>query len=226
MNKIRQNIEQIRKTIPSHVKLIAVSKTKPVSAVLEAMNTGQNAFGENKVQELVTKATEINRTLEWHMIGHLQTNKVKQLLPHVYLIHSVESLKLAQEINKEASKIGKIIPCLLQIHIAKEETKFGFSAEELQAMLQMPDFRSLKNIEIHGLMGMATFTDDMNTVRKEFASLRKLFDTIKTDFFNNQPFFKELSMGMSDDYRIAIDEGSTMVRIGSLIFGERTKIQK
>jgi hypothetical protein len=160
------------------------------------------------------------------MIGHLQTNKVKQLLPHVYLIHSVESLKLAQEINKEASKIGKIIPCLLQIHIAKEETKFGFSAEELQAMLQMPDFRSLKNIEIHGLMGMATFTDDMNTVRKEFASLRKLFDTIKTDFFNNQPFFKELSMGMSDDYRIAIDEGSTMVRIGSLIFGERTKIQK
>lgn len=226
MNKIRQNIEQIRKTIPSHVKLIAVSKTKPVSAVLEAMNTGQNAFGENKVQELVTKATEINRTLEWHMIGHLQTNKVKQLLPHVHLIHSVESLKLAQEINKEASKIGKIIPCLLQIHIAKEETKFGFSAEELQAMLQMPDFRSLKNIEIHGLMGMATFTDDMNTVRKEFASLRKLFDTIKTDFFNNQPFFKELSMGMSDDYRIAIDEGSTMVRIGSLIFGERTKIQK
>ncbi len=221
MNVIQQNIEYIRQSIPTGVTLVAVSKTKPVADIKEAMKAGQQIFGENKVQELVVKAKEINEPVKWHMIGHLQTNKVKLLLPHVHLIHSVESFKLARVINAEAEKIGKIIPCLLQIHIAQEETKFGFSEEEVLSMLQLPEFYSLKNIEVHGLMGMATYTDEMSVVRKEFAFLRMLFEKLKTNYFRDNPWFKELSMGMSNDYRIAIDEGTTMIRIGSLIFGER-----
>ena len=164
MNHIKQNIEKIKSIIPAQVKLIAVSKTKPVSDIEEAINAGQYIFGENKVQELVTKAGVIDKKAEWHMIGHLQTNKVKQLLSAVHLIHSVDSFKLAKEIDKEAQKINKMIPCLLQLYIAKEDTKFGFAEDELLAMLQMPEFYQLKNIEIHGLMGIASFTDNKKVI--------------------------------------------------------------
>ncbi|MGQ9845986.1 MAG: YggS family pyridoxal phosphate-dependent enzyme [Bacteroidales bacterium] len=221
MNSIKQNIEQIRNIIPSHVKLIAVSKTKPISDIEEAMKAGQFIFGENRVQELVSKAAVIDKKAEWHMIGHLQTNKVKQLLPMVHLIHSVDSFKLAQVIDKEAQKNNKVVCCLLQMHIAKEETKFGFSEEELLTMLQMPNFYQLKNIKICGLMGIATFTDNKKVIEAEFSKLRKLFERIKNDFFKEASYFKELSMGMSNDFQIAIAQGSTMIRIGSLIFGER-----
>jgi len=221
MNHIKQNIEQIKSIIPAQVKLIAVSKTKPVSDIEEAINAGQYIFGENKVQELVTKAGVIDKKAEWHMIGHLQTNKVKQLLSAVHLIHSVDSFKLAKEIDKEAQKINKMIPCLLQLYIAKEDTKFGFAEDELLAMLQMPEFYQLKNIEIHGLMGIASFTDNKKVIEEEFSKLRKMFERLKKEYFSENNTFKELSMGMSNDFQIAIEQGSTMIRIGSLIFGER-----
>ncbi|NMD01243.1 MAG: YggS family pyridoxal phosphate-dependent enzyme [Bacteroidales bacterium] len=221
MNHIKQNIEQIKSIIPAQVKLIAVSKTKPVSDIEEAINAGQYIFGENKVQELVTKAGVIDKKAEWHMIGHLQTNKVKQLLSAVHLIHSVDSFKLAKEIDKEAQKINKMIPCLLQLYIAKEDTKFGFAEDELLAMLQMPEFYQLKNIEIHGLMGIASFTDNKKVIEEEFSKLRKMFERLKKEYFSENNIFKELSMGMSNDFQIAIEQGSTMIRIGSLIFGER-----
>jgi len=221
MNHIKQNIEQIKSIIPAQVKLIAVSKTKPVSDIEEAINAGQYIFGENKVQELVTKAGVIDKKAEWHMIGHLQTNKVKQLLSAVHLIHSVDSFKLAKEIDKEAQKINKMIPCLLQLYIAKEDTKFGFAEDELLAMLQMPEFYQLKNIEIHGLMGIASFTDNKKVIEEEFSKLRKMFERLKKEYFSENNIFKELSMGMSNDFQFAIEQGSTMIRIGSLIFGER-----
>ncbi|HOU98720.1 MAG TPA: YggS family pyridoxal phosphate-dependent enzyme [Bacteroidales bacterium] len=221
MNHIKQNIEKIKSIIPAQVKLIAVSKTKPVSDIEEAINAGQYIFGENKVQELVTKAGVIDKKAEWHMIGHLQTNKVKQLLSAVHLIHSVDSFKLAKEIDKEAQKINKMIPCLLQLYIAKEDTKFGFAEDELLAMLQMPEFYQLKNIEIHGLMGIASFTDNKKVIEEEFSKLRKMFERLKKEYFSENNTFKELSMGMSNDFQIAIEQGSTMIRIGSLIFGER-----
>ena len=221
MNHIKQNIEKIKSIIPAQVKLIAVSKTKPVSDIEEAINAGQYIFGENKVQELVTKAGVIDKKAEWHMIGHLQTNKVKQLLSAVHLIHSVDSFKLAKEIDKEAQKINKMIPCLLQLYIAKEDTKFGFAEDELLAMLQMPEFYQLKNIEIHGLMGIASFTDNKKVIEEEFSKLRKMFERLKKEYFSENNIFKELSMGMSNDFQIAIEQGSTMIRIGSLIFGER-----
>ena len=221
MNHIKQNIEQIKSIIPAQVKLIAVSKTKPVSDIEEAINAGQYIFGENKVQELVTKAGVIDKKAEWHMIGHLQTNKVKQLLSAVHLIHSVDSFKLAKEIDKEAQKINKMIPCLLQLYIAKEDTKFGFAEDELLAMLQMPEFYQLKNIQIHGLMGIASFTDNKKVIEEEFSKLRKMFERLKKEYFSENNIFKELSMGMSNDFQFAIEQGSTMIRIGSLIFGER-----
>jgi len=227
MPTIQQNIEQIRKEIPSNVKIIAVSKTKPIEAINEAIEAGQFYFGENKVQELVLKAQTIHHAnIEWHMIGHLQTNKVKLLLPHVTLIHSVDSLKLAQEINKEAQKLNKIITCLLQIYIAKEDTKFGLSELELFKMLQSADFQMLKNIHIIGLMGIASNTNDHKIIENEFKNLRKLFDQLKQTYFASNDDFKELSMGMSGDYKIAIEQGSTMVRIGSAIFGERNYAKK
>lgn len=221
MNHIKHNIERIKNIIPSHVKLIAVSKTKSISEIEEALAAGQHIFGENKVQELVSKAAVIDKKAEWHMIGHLQTNKVKRLLPMVHLIHSVDSFKLAQEIDKEARKINKVISCLLQIHIAKEETKFGFSEEELLTLLQMPNFYQLKNIKICGLMGIATYTNDKQVIEAEFSMLRKWFERIKNEYFKEVSYFNELSMGMSNDFQIAIAQGSTMIRIGSLIFGER-----
>lgn len=221
MNHIKQNIEQIKNSLPNYVKLIAVSKTKPIADIEQAIAAGHYIFGENKVQELVSKAAIIDKKAEWHMIGHLQTNKVKQLLPMVHLIHSVDSFKLAQVIDKEAQKNNKVVSCLLQMHIAKEETKFGFSEKELLTMLQMPDFYQLKNIKICGLMGIATYTDNKQVIEAEFSMLRKWFERIKNEYFKEVSYFNELSMGMSNDFQIAIEQGSTMIRIGSLIFGER-----
>lgn len=226
MNHIEQNVKELLKIVPPHVTIVAVSKTHPSSAVEAAYHAGIRIFGENKVQELVSKATSVNVPAEWHMIGHLQTNKVKILLPHVSLIHSVDSLKLAKEINKEAQKLNKTIPCLLQVHIAQEETKFGFDENELFDFLENPDRNALTHLRICGLMGMATFTDNKQQIRNEFKRLKNLFDTIKRSFFQNDTYFKELSMGMTSDFEIAIEEGSTMIRVGSFIFGQRNYVNK
>jgi len=192
--------------------------------LMEAYVHGQRAFGENKVQEMARKYEALPKDIDWHFIGHLQTNKVKYLAPFVHLIHSVDSFKLLKTIDSEAKKVNRIIPCLLQFHIAEEETKFGFSMEEAVDMLNSEAFKSLEYIRISGLMGMATYTDNEEQIRKEFACLRSYFDQLKTTYFNSQADFKEISMGMSGDYLLAIDEGSTIVRIGSTIFGERNYI--
>lgn len=219
---IAETITLLKNQIPSHVKLVAVSKTKPNDMILEAYNCGQRVFGENKVQEMVQKAESLPRDIEWHMIGHLQSNKVKYIAPFVSLIHGVDSFKLLQIINKEACKAGRVIPCLLQVHIASEETKFGFSESELVETVSHPDFKSLQGVEIKGLMGMASFTEDQALIKHEFSTLKSIFDRIKYHYFANNDSFCELSMGMSGDYHIAIEQGSTMVRIGSTIFGERS----
>lgn len=218
---IAKNIDQIRASLPDNVLLVAVSKTMPANLLLEAYNHGQRAFGENKVQEMVWKYEELPRDIEWHFIGHLQTNKVKYIAPFVHLIHSVDSFRLLKTINSEAKKTGRTIPCLLQFYIAEEETKFGFSMEEATEMLRSDEFKRFENIRVSGVMGMATFTDDENQVRKEFASLKNCFESLKADFFAQNTDFKEISMGMSGDYLTAVEEGSTIVRIGSTIFGER-----
>lgn len=219
---IPEQLEKIKNELPQHVKLIAVSKTHPVSVIMEAYNAGHKIFGENRVQELISKYDEMPKDIDWHLIGHLQTNKVKYIAPFVSLIHSVDSLKLLSVIDKEAQKCNRVIDCLLQVYIASEETKFGLSADELHELLQNPEFKQLQNVRVCGLMGMATFTDNMEQVRMEFRFLKKLFNEVKQTYFQNQSWFKELSMGMSSDYRIAIEEGSTMVRIGSNIFGHRS----
>lgn len=218
---IKQNIEKIRNSIPAHVKLVAVSKKKPISVIEETWETGQRLFGENRVQELIEKNSNLKLPVEWHMIGHLQTNKVKFIAPFVSLIQSVDSFKLLQEINKEALKNNRIIPCLLQIYIANEESKFGFSEEELYEMLESKEFYQLKGVKISGLMGMATYTDNTNQVRSEFRLLNNIFYTVRKEFFFSNPDFCEKSMGMSGDYKMAIDEGSTMIRLGSILFGDR-----
>lgn len=204
------------------VTLVAVSKTKSVEDILELYNLGHRDFGENYVQELVSKAAQLPDDIRWHYIGHLQSNKVKLIVPFVQLIHGVDSLKLLKEINKEAAKINKIINCLLQIHIAQEETKFGMNEEELNDLLSKVSVERLPNIRIRGLMGMASFITDLDQIRKEFHYLKGLFDVQKS-FSIQSNDFDILSMGMSSDYKVAIEEGSNMVRIGSLIFGERTK---
>lgn len=201
-------------------RLIAVSKTKPNEDLLQAYEAGQRAFGENKVQELARKAEELPKDIEWHMIGHLQRNKVKYLAPFVSLIHGVDSLRLLNEINKQALKNDRIIDCLLQVHIADEETKFGFSNEEVLEMINSTDFKALHNIRIVGLMGMATNTEDLEKVRAEFKSLKELSSSLKAHE-SDQLMMNELSMGMTNDYKIACEEGSTMVRVGSAIFGAR-----
>lgn len=218
---IQSNIQSIRRHIPEHVKLVCVSKFHPESDILEAYRCGERVFGESKVQEMCRKNELLPADIQWHFIGHLQTNKIKYIVPFVSLIHGVDSPKLLMEINKQAAKMGKRVNCLLQIHIAQEDTKFGFSPDELIAFLTENDWTQLQHVEICGLMGMATFTDDKNQVREEFRSLKSLFDNIKSDFFSTTDTFKEISMGMSDDYLLAIEEGSTMVRIGSSIFGQR-----
>lgn len=218
---IQSNLQEIRKNIPTHVQLVCVSKVHPKEAIQDAYNAGERVFGENKVQELCAKFETLPNDIQWHYIGHLQTNKIKYLVPFISLIHGVDSFKLLHEIDKNAAKINRKVNCLLQVHIAEEETKFGFSESELFDMLQGDVWKSFSNINICGLMGMATFTDDQNQVRKEFRTLKMLFDTLKSTFFANEPDFKEISMGMSDDFLIAIEEGSSMVRIGSSIFGVR-----
>lgn len=217
---MHSNYKEIKQFLDAHnATLVAVSKTKPVSEILEIYNSGQRDFGENRVQELTEKAEQLPKDIRWHQIGHLQKNKIKYIAPFIYLIHSVDSLELLIEINKQAQKHNRIISCLLQIFIAKEESKFGLDEKELYALLNSTEYKELNNIKITGLMGMATFSDDTDLVKNEFRHLKKLFDSIKTEFFNND--FNTLSMGMSSDYILAIEEGTTMVRIGSLIFGDR-----
>lgn len=218
---VAENIDKIKATLPAHVQLVAVSKTKPNELIMEAYNHGQNIFGENKVQEMTGKYESLPKDIEWHFIGHLQTNKIKYIVPFVHLIHGVDSFKLLKSIDSEAKKAGRIISCLLQFHIAEEETKFGLSLEEVQVILDSDEFNNLQNVRLCGVMGMATYTEDENQVRKEFAHLKTCFDHLKSKYFANDAAFKEISMGMSGDYPIAIEEGSTMIRIGSNIFGER-----
>lgn len=218
---IQSNIQELRKHIPSDVKLVCVSKFHPAETVMEAYDAGERIFGESRVQELVQKQPELPADIQWHFIGHLQTNKIKFIVPFVKLIHGVDSWKVLNEINKQAEKAAKKTACLLQVHIADEETKFGFSEEELIDLISGNELQNLHNVQIAGLMGMATYTEDENQVRKEFRSLKILFDKIKSEYFSNDDVFCELSMGMSQDYQIAIGEGSTMIRIGTSIFGER-----
>ena len=214
-------LSSIKAELPKQVRLVAVSKYHPVEMIQEAYDAGQRLFGENHVQEMTQKYALLPKDIEWHFIGHLQTNKVKYIAPFVSLIHSVDSLKLLTEINKQAEKVQRIIPCLLQIHIAKEETKFGFSFDECREMLQQGEWKNLKNVQLCGVMGMGTFTDNVDQVRSEFHSLKDFFDEIKENVFSDNPSFREISMGMTDDYPIAIEEGSTLIRIGTKIFGER-----
>jgi pyridoxal phosphate enzyme (YggS family) len=219
---IRNNIAFFRNQLAGKdCRLIAVSKTHSIEKIRQAYEGGQRIFGENKVQELVSKMAELPSDIEWHMIGHLQSNKAKQLVPVVSLIHSVDSFKLLEEINKQAKKINRVVSCLLQVHIAKEETKFGFDETELIDLIQSGKVAALDSIKVIGLMGMATFTDNKEQVRSEFKSLKKLFDQIAKMNLPTNMEMKELSMGMSQDYQIAIDEGSTLVRIGTAIFGSR-----
>ena len=214
---IEQNLKHIKSTLPKNVTLVAVSKTKPVSDLMEAYTVGQRIFGENKIQEMAEKHDAMPKDIEWHMIGHVQRNKVKYIAEFVSLIHGVESFKLLNEINKQAKKHDRIIDCLLQIKIAEEDSKFGMSAADASALLQSDEFLELKNISIVGVMGMATFTDDTTQIEKEFKFLNHTFSELKT----LQPELKTISMGMSGDYKLAIDCGSTMVRVGSSIFGVR-----
>ena len=217
---IKQNLLNIKSALPEHVTLVAVSKTKPISDLMEAYDAGQRIFGENKIQEMAEKREVMPKDIEWHMIGHVQTNKVKFMAPFVSLIHGVDSLKLLEEINKQAQKNDRIIDCLLQIHIAEEETKFGLNEKELNEILSSATFQEMKNIRIVGLMGMATFTDNQEQIKKEFTHLKTIFDTTNQLLTSNFQLLT-LSMGMSGDYKLAIECGSTMVRIGSSIFGGR-----
>ena len=218
---IASNLKEIKTNLPSTVKLVAVSKTKPHEAVNEAYAAGQRIFGENKVQELCEKQEALPKDIEWHMIGHLQTNKVKYIAPFVSLIHGVDSLKLLKEINKQGLKNERKIPVLLQVFIAEEESKFGFDKAELVSLLESDAFSNFNNIEVHGLMGMATNTDNKLQVSKEFKGLKQLFDEVKTKYFKEDTTFSEISMGMSGDYDLAIEQGSSMIRVGSAIFGSR-----
>lgn len=221
MKSIRENIAFFKGQLPQSTSIIAISKTKPIQAIREAYDAGQRKFGENKAQELVNKWRELPADIEWHFIGHLQTNKVKLIAPFIGLIHSVDSLKLLQEINKEAFKNGRTISCLLQFHIATEETKFGLDSEEAAELLSSPAYGQLSNISICGVMGMASLTEDETLIRTEFRNLRKTFTHLKNTFFSTNDAFREISMGMTGDYPIAVEEGSTMVRLGTAIFGER-----
>lgn len=219
---IKANLESVKNTfLNPDCLLVAVSKTKPIEDIREAYEAGIRDFGENKVQEIQEKQPQLSTDVRWHMIGHLQSNKVKYIASFVHLIHGVDSFKLLQEINKQGQKIDRVIPCLLQIHIAEEETKFGFDQAELDEMFNSKEFQELTHVRISGLMGMATFTENQDQVRKEFRGLKVLFEELKTRTLPGFVQLKEISMGMSGDYLIAQEEGSTMVRIGSAIFGSR-----
>ena len=221
MSHIQEEIQTIKAGLPESVRLVAVSKFHPIEALQEAYEGGQRIFGESKVQEMTQKYEALPKDIEWHFIGHLQTNKIKYMAPYVALIHGVDSYKLLSEINKQAAKAGRIIPCLLQIHIAQEETKFGFSTDECRTMLEEGNWSQLKNVQIAGVMGMATNTEDEAQIKREFSTLSAFFQEVKETYFKEVSSFKEISMGMSDDYPIAIEEGSTLIRIGSRIFGAR-----
>lgn len=221
MNNIVDNLKRITDSLPEGVKLVAVSKTKPAEAIEEAYNAGQRVFGENRAQELAEKYEVLPKDIEWHLIGHLQTNKVKYVAGFVAMIHGVESLKLLETIDKEAKKHDRMISCLLQFHVAQEETKFGLDMEEAKALLESESYANMKNVRIEGVMGMATNTDNLEQVREEFRHLKRIREELKQLYFADKPEFKELSMGMSGDYEIAVEEGSTMVRVGSSIFGAR-----
>ncbi|MEH6681514.1 MAG: YggS family pyridoxal phosphate-dependent enzyme [Sediminicola sp.] len=214
---IKENIAKIRESLPEGVVLVAVSKTKPVEDLQQAYDAGQRIFGENKIQEMTEKWSQLPKDIEWHMIGHVQSNKVKYMAPYVHLVHGVDSLKLLKELNKQAKKNNRTIAYLLQLHIAEEDTKFGLDEKELQELLHSDDFLRLQHVQLLGLMGMATFTENRDQIRREFSRLKGIFDRLRTGW----PDLSVLSMGMSADHKIALEEGSTMVRIGSDIFGER-----
>jgi PLP dependent protein len=220
MSDIASNILTLKNQIPSSVRLVAVSKTKSVSDILEAYETGHRIFGENRVQELLLKKDLLPVDVEWHLIGHLQSNKVKLIVPFISMIHSVDSFKLLKTINAESMKVSRVIDCLLQFHIAREETKFGFSMDEVTAMIESPDFRQIGSVRLCGVMGMATFTDNRKQIREEFSYLSDCFKMLKEQFFQEMTSFREISMGMSGDFKVAIEEGSTIIRIGSKVFGE------
>ena len=218
---MKRRIEELKAELPEQITLVAVTKTHTVEQIKEAYDAGLRDFGENKVQEMIEKQPQLPADVRWHLIGNLQRNKVKYIASFVHLVHSIDSLKILEEINKQAAKNERIIDCLLQIHIAEEESKFGLTRAEATHLLDSPQFKQMKNISICGLMGMATFTDDEHQVKKEFSSLKKIFDYLKSTRFSSEASFKILSMGMSGDYHLAIEEGSTMVRIGTAIFGSR-----
>lgn len=218
---IAENIKQIKSELPAGVRLVAVSKFHPNEAIEEAYRAGQRIFGESKVQEMTAKYESLPKDIEWHFIGHLQTNKVKYIVPYVSLIHGIDSYKLLTEVSRQAGKVERTVNCLLQIHIAEEETKFGFSMDECREMLNAQEWKSLRNIQLCGLMGMATNTDDTEQIKKEFCLLNSFFKEVKSTWFGDTNAFSELSMGMSHDYHEAIETGSTLVRVGSKIFGER-----
>ena len=218
---ITEKLADVKNTLPKHVTLVAVSKTKPITDLTTAYQAGQRIFGENKVQEMCDKHEALPKDIQWHFIGHLQRNKVKYMAEFVSLIHGVDSFKLLKEINKQALKVNRVIPVLLQFHIAQEDTKFGLDLNEAHEFLSSEAFKQLNNINIVGVMGMATFTDNTEQITQEFANLKSIFTTLKTNHFANAPSFKHISMGMSGDYELAIQQGSTMVRIGSTIFGHR-----
>ena len=218
---IQSNLKEVRAQLPPQVSLVAVSKFHPNEAILAAYETGQRIFGESKEQELSKKQASLPADIQWHFIGHLQTNKVKYIAPYIAMIHAVDSYKLLAEIDKQAAKCNRVIPCLLEIHIAEEESKYGFTFDTCREMLRAGEWKDLNHVCIAGVMGMATNTDDTAEIAKEFHSLKTFFDELKKDYFSDRPEFREISMGMSHDYLIAVKEGSTMVRVGSKIFGER-----
>lgn len=218
---LKENLLNVKNSLPANVKLVAVSKFKPLEDLMDAYNAGQRAFGENRPQEMFEKQQNMPDDVEWHFIGSLQSNKVKLVVPKTFLIHSIDSRSLLVNVNKEAEKLNKIMDCLLEFHIAVEESKHGFSIDDAVEFLKSDEFKSLKNVRIRGVMGMASFVDDENVVRQEFRRLKEYFDLIKTEFFADADYFTEISMGMSGDYKIAVEEGSTIVRVGSLIFGAR-----
>ena len=219
---IADNLQQVLNELPEGVRLVAVSKFHPNEAIEEAYRSGQRVFGESKVQEMTAKYESLPKDIEWHFIGHLQTNKIKYIVPYVALIHGIDSYKLLVEVNKQAEKAGKVVNCLLQLHIAEEETKFGFSFDECRDMLAEGEWKTLSNIQLCGLMGMATNTDDNEQIKKEFCSLSSFFKEVKDSWFADTEAFRELSMGMSHDYHQAIAAGSTLIHVGSKIFGDRT----
>ncbi len=221
---IKDNLRKIKEEIPANVKLVAVSKTKPVELIQEAYEAGHRDFGENKAQELAAKYEVLPKDIRWHFIGHLQTNKVKYIAPFVHLIHSVDSLKVMKEINKQALKNNRVIDCLLQFHIAEESTKFGLDYEEAESLIEA--LKTYQNVRFVGVMGMATNTQDQAKIHREFAQLRTYFDRLKAQYFSDAEYFSEISMGMSGDYKIAIEEGSTIIRLGTVIFGARDYSKK